>query len=338
MLKHNFPLIKYNTFGLECNVDTFIQVRTEEEALSILCKPSAAYKPLLVLGGGSNFLFLSDFNGTVLHPGIQGITLEAEADDHIVVSAGAGIAWDDFVEWSVGGGFGGLENLSFIPGTVGATPVQNIGAYGVEVKNVIEKVRAISLLNGTIREFNNGECQFGYRDSIFKNELKGKYLITKVYYRLSKKPVLNTGYGSLLEEVMKMGTPSIKTVRESVIKIRKSKLPDPGIIGNAGSFFRNPVVSNPIAENMKKYFPSIPLFTDPSGGTKLAAGWLIEQCGWKGKRFGEAGVHDKQALVLVNFGKATGMEIFDLSERIKISVFEKFGIELDREVEVIGIS
>jgi UDP-N-acetylmuramate dehydrogenase len=338
MLKHNFPLIKYNTFGLDCRVSTFISLKTEEEAVKLLSNPDLYSKPLLILGGGSNLLFLSYFNGTVLHPEIQGIALEGQTEDHVVVSAGAGKVWDDFVEWTVERGFGGLENLSFIPGTVGATPVQNIGAYGVEVRDTIEKVRAISLSDGTIREFNNGECQFGYRDSIFKNELKGKYLITKVYYRLSKKPVLNTGYGSLQEEARKLGTPSIKTVRESVIKIRKSKLPDPGIVGNAGSFFRNPVVSYEESKNLKKVYPGIPLFPNLSGEIKLAAGWLIEKCGWKGKRIGEAGVHDKQALVLVNYGKATGKEIFDLSEKIRISVFEKFGIELEREVEVIGIS
>ncbi len=336
MIKYNFPLKKYNTFGLECVANIFISVSTENEAITLFSNPYAISKPLFVLGGGSNLLFLSDFKGTIIHPEIQGIILEREADENVVVSAGAGIWWDNFVEWTVNNGYGGLENLSLIPGTVGASPVQNIGAYGVEVKDTIEKVRAISLSDGTIREFNNDECRFGYRNSIFKNDLKGKYLITMVFYRLCRNPVLNTRYGSLQEEVEQLGNPSIETVRKAVIKIRKSKLPDPEIIGNAGSFFRNPFVSNPIAENLKKDFPTIPFFADPSGRVKLAAGWLIEQCGWKGKRIRDAGVYKKQALVIVNHGNASGKDIYELSESIRESVYERFGIDMEREVEIIG--
>jgi UDP-N-acetylmuramate dehydrogenase len=335
MIRHNYSLKKYNTFGIDCSADTFITAATVDEVVKLISSSVSGSKPLFILGGGSNILFLSDYKGTILHPEIMGIKLEKETDKYAIVSAGAGIIWDKLVEWCVEMGFGGIENLSLIPGMVGATPVQNIGAYGVEVKETIEKVIAVSLTDATTRVFSNEECRFAYRDSIFKNELKGKYLITRVHFRLSKNPVLNTGYGSIKKEVEKLGKPSILTVRQAVIKIRKSKLPDPAIIGNAGSFFRNPVLNSIEAERLKKEFPEIPLFPDPCGGTKVAAGWMIEYCGWKGKRSGDAGVHERQALVLVNHGKASGSMIFGLSERIRQSVKEKFGIILEREVEII---
>jgi UDP-N-acetylmuramate dehydrogenase len=338
MILNNISLQKFNTFGLDYKAAVFISVDSEEEAAQTVKSGKEIRDQVLVLGWGSNILFISDFHGTIIQPAMTRIEIEEGHGDQIIISAGAGIIWDNLVEWTVNQGFGGLENLSLIPGTVGATPVQNIGAYCIEVKDKIEKVRAVSLADGTIREFNNDECHFGYRDSIFKNDLKGKYLITRVYYRLSKNPILNTGYGSLHEEVKKLGKLSIRTVREAVINIRKTKLPDPEVIGNAGSFFRNPIVSNTEAASLRKNNPAMPFYPDPSGEIKVAAGWLIEQCGWKGKRFGDAGVHDKQALVLVNYGKATGKEILDLSEKIKMSVFDKFGIKLEMEVEVIGIS
>ncbi len=338
MILKNVSLQKFNTYGLDYLADTYISFTTEDEVITLVRNSNAFPKPFFIIGGGSNLLFTLNFKGTLLHAGIEGIKVESTNSDYVIVSAGAGVVWDNFVEWTVNQGFGGLENLSLIPGMVGATPVQNIGAYGVEVKDTVEKVIAISIDDGTIREFSNDECRFRYRDSIFKNELKGKYLIIKVFYRLTKSPVLNTRYGSLQEEVERMGKPSVKTVREAVIKIRKSKLPDPEVIGNAGSFFKNPVVSKDKIESLKDNYPGIPFYQDPSGGIKLAAGWLIEQCGWKGKRIGDAGVYEKQSLVLVNYGNATGKEIFDLAEQIKSSVFEKFGIELEREVEVIGIS
>jgi UDP-N-acetylmuramate dehydrogenase len=269
---------------------------------------------------------------------MEGITLEGKKDNDVIVSAGAGEIWDKLVESTVNNGLGGIENLSLIPGHVGAVPVQNIGAYGAEVRNTIERVRAISLEDGSIREFTNEECRFGYRDSIFKGELKGKYLITRVYFKLSTKPKLCLEYGSLKEEINKLGSTSLGNVRNIVISTRQSKLPDPDQIGNAGSFFKNPVVNDSIVDDLKKRYPKLPVFKDHSGGSKLAAGWLIEQCGWKGKRIGDAGVHDKQALVIVNHGNATGKELFDLSEQIKKSVADKFGIILEREVEVIGIT
>jgi len=336
MIARDISLKSYNTFGLDYRADIFISVSSEEEAVELIRSGRGLPAPGLVLGGGSNLLFVSDFHGTIIHPSIKGIKIEEQKSGHVVVSAGAGLKWDSLVEWTVNQKYGGIENLSLIPGTVGASPVQNIGAYGVEVKDTIEKVRAISLADGSVREFSNSECRFVYRDSIFKNELKGKYLVTRVYYRLFRKPVLNTSYGSLQEEVEKIGVPSIKTVREAVLNIRKSKLPDPDVIGNAGSFFRNPVVSIPVAKSLKKDYPDIPLFADTFGEYKVSAGWLIEKCGWKGKRIGDAGVHDKQALVLVNYGNASGKEILSLSEKISGSVMEKFGINLEREVEVIG--
>jgi UDP-N-acetylmuramate dehydrogenase len=267
---------------------------------------------------------------------MQGISLEGKKGDEVIVSAGAGESWDKLVESTVNNGMGGLENLSLIPGLVGASPVQNIGAYGAEVCNTIEKVRAISIEDGSVREFARNECSFGYRDSIFKGELKGKYLITRVYFKLSTKPKLCLEYGSLKEEITKLGSTSLANVRKTVIRTRQSKLPDPAQIGNAGSFFKNPYVPESIVNKLTKKFPKIPVFRDSSGGTKLAAGWLVEQCGWKGKRIGDAGVHDRQALVLVNHGNATGPELFDLSEQIRNSVIEKFGIDLEREVEVIS--
>jgi UDP-N-acetylmuramate dehydrogenase len=336
MLLRNISLKNYNTFGLDYMADCFINFKSEAEAAEIINAIDRA-APLLVLGGGSNLLFLSDFPGTILHPEIKGIDTLEKNDDHIIISAGAGVIWDDLVAWCVENGFGGLENMSLIPGCVGASPVQNIGAYGVEVRESVIKVRAISLADGLPGEFSNSECLFGYRDSIFKGELKGKYLITRVFYRLSVRPQFNLGYGSLRDEALKLGPISLKTIREAVIKIRRSKLPDPSVTGNAGSFFRNPVISREKAEELKDEYPGIPLYNDPSGGLKVAAGWLIEQCGWKGKRNGDAGVHDKQALVIVNYGNATGEDIYNLSESVRTSVKNKFGIDLQREVEIAGV-
>jgi UDP-N-acetylmuramate dehydrogenase len=290
----------------------------------------------MVIGGGSNLLFTGDYPGTLLHSEIEGITVEETHPGHVIVSAGAGVSWDKFVEWCVYCGFGGIENLSLIPGSVGASAVQNIGAYGVEVKDTIVKVRAVSIETGLISEFNLQDCRFGYRNSIFKSEVKGKYLITKIYFRLTTNPMLNLSYGSLKEETVTPGGASLLSVRETIINIRRSKLPDPENIGSAGSFFKNPVVSKLEGESLKKNYNGMPVYEDISGGLKLAAGWLIDMCGWKGKRIGDAGVHDKQALVLVNYGKASGKDIYFLSEEIKKSVYEKFGVMLEREVEIVG--
>jgi UDP-N-acetylmuramate dehydrogenase len=332
-------LKKYNTFGLNYTADYVIHIRNEKEATKLFNGTLSWKKPLLIVGGGSNLLFTGDFKGTILFPDIRGVRVEhLDHDKGIVnVSAGAGVNWDDFVEWTVKNGFGGLENLSLIPGKVGASPVQNIGAYGVEVKELIIKVKTISINDGSTRIFNNKDCEFGYRNSIFKNSAKGKYLVTRVYFCLETKPQLNLKYESLKEEVIKLGGETLKNVRQAVINIRKSKLPDPEIIANAGSFFKNIVVEDSQAEHLKKEYPEMPLYEDRTGYKKLASGWLIDRCGWKGKRKGDAGVHDKQALVIINYGNATGKEIYELSEEIRKSVMQKFGVDMEREAEVIGV-
>jgi UDP-N-acetylmuramate dehydrogenase len=335
LINKNISLKNFNTFGLDYKAECLVRVRTEKEAIALFRGEISFRKPLLILGGGSNILFTGDFKGTILLPEFKGIRFEKTEGKSVVISAGSGIVWDKLVEWTVDKGLGGLENLSLIPGKVGAVPVQNIGAYGVEVRDSIIKVRTISVQDGSVRIFTNDECAFGYRTSIFKRREKGRYLVTRVWFRLSAEPELNINYGSLNEEIAKLGRTTLKNLRMAVINIRQSKLPDPEVNGNAGSFFKNPVVSRQLAEELKKKFPLIPCYADPSGGIKLAAGWMIEQCGWRGKRSGKAGVHEKQALVLVNTGGATGKEIFDLSETIKESVKEKFGVELEREVEVI---
>jgi UDP-N-acetylmuramate dehydrogenase len=338
MVYKNVSLKKFNTFGLDYKADYMVSIFTEAEATDFFKSNIPGAKPLLILGSGSNILFTSDFKGTILYPEIDGINIEENDKEQgiVIVSAGAGVNWDALVEWTVNKGFGGLENLSFIPGKVGAAPVQNIGAYGVEVKDRILKVRTLSTTDGTMRFFSNIECEFGYRNSVFKKSEKGKHLVTRVYFNLQINPHLNLEYESLKEEVNKLGSLNLKNVRQGVINIRRSKLPDPEITGNAGSFFKNPVILDKLANGLKNKYPGMPQYKDKNGFKKLAAGWLIEQCGWKGKRTGDAGVHDKQALVLINYGKASGKEIYDLSEQIKDSVFDKFGVNLEREVEVAG--
>jgi len=335
LICRNINLKPYNTFALDYLAGTMIHIRTEKEARILFRKELSWKNPLLILGGGSNLLFTENFIGTILHPEIGRIKIEEQKGEYVTISAGAGVKWDKLVEWCVDMGFSGIENLSGIPGNVGAVPVQNIGAYGIEAGDSITRIRTISISDGTLRIFSNAECNFRYRSSIFKTSEKGRYLVTRVYFRLAINHNPSLSYGSLKEEVCKIGRPTLKNIRTAVLKIRESKLPDPNVIGNAGSFFKNPVVSKTTAGKLLKAFPGIPIYEDPSGNKKLAAGWLTEQCGWKGKRFGDAGVHEKQALVLVNHGKATGKEIFELSEEIKKSIMKKFGIELEREVEVI---
>jgi len=336
MIYENISLKKYNTFGLNIRVDRFVTFKYEKNATHFFEHRMGSHINYLIVGSGSNLLFTGDYHGTIIHPEMEGISLEGRKGNTMVVSAGAGVNWDNLVETTVEKGFGGLENLSLIPGNVGAAPVQNIGAYGVEVKEVIEKVRAISMEDGSVKEFSNDQCRFRYRDSIFKGELRGRYLITRVYFRLSSSPKLSLEYGSLKDEINKLGSTSLENIRKIVINARRSKLPDPEQIFNAGSFFKNPVVEISVADDLMTRYPKIPVFKDKTGGIKLAAGWLIEQCGWKGKRIGDAGIHDRQALIIVNHGNATGKELFDLSEKVKKSVAERFGIILEREVEVIG--
>ncbi len=335
MIYERISLKKFNTFGINVRADHLASFKLEDNAVHFFRRNMGTEQNYLVLGGGSNILFTGDFHGTIIHPEMEGIIMEGKKEADIIISAGAGVRWDSLVESTVNNGLGGLENLSLIPGCVGAVAVQNIGAYGVEVKDVIEKVRAISLFDGSIREFTNSECKFGYRDSVFKHELKGKYLITKILFRLSTRPKLCLEYGSLKDELSKLGSTSLANIRKIVISTRQAKLPDPEQIGNAGSFFKNPLVSESVMGGIQKKYPKLPVFRDRSGGVKIPAGWLIEQCGWKGKRIGDAGIHEKQALVIVNHGNATGRDLFDLSEKVRKSVADAFGIDLEREVEVI---
>lgn len=335
MIYKNISLKPYNTFGLDYKAEVLAVVKSENELKSLISEKELFDKPFFILGGGSNLLLTQDFQGGFIHPKFEGINVEEINNEYVVVSSGSGVIWDDLVEWCVKKEFAGLENLSLIPGLVGASPVQNIGAYGVEAKDTIEKVQAINLLDGSVVEFSNNDCRFAYRYSIFKDVLKGKYIVSRVYFKLSVSPVLNTEYGALNEEAQRLGGLTLKNIRQAVVNIRQSKLPDPAILGNAGSFFKNPIVDSSIAEEIKSKYSKVPLYPDPSGKIKLAAGWLIEQSGWKGKRIGQTGVHEKQALVIVNYGGATGPEIFELSEKVKHSVFEIFGILLEREVEVL---
>ena len=274
MLSRNVSLKKYNTFSLNYRSEIFYSVSSEKEATEVIRDTISPKNPILILGGGSNLLFTGDYKGTIIHPEISGINIEETHPDYVIVSAGAGVGWDSFAEWTVDNGFGGIENLSLIPGTVGAAPVQNIGAYGVEVKDTIDKVRAVSVEDASVREFRNSECMFGYRSSIFKTELKGRYLITRVYFKLATKPSLNLNYGSLANEVSKLGGATLKNVRDSVINIRRNKLPDPEITGNAGSFFKNPVVDFTTAEILRKRYPQLPCYKDAirrnQAGSRLA--------------------------------------------------------------------
>jgi UDP-N-acetylmuramate dehydrogenase len=334
----NIPLNNYNTFRLGYKADCLVRVKTEREAVAFMRKNFSWKDPLLIIGDGSNILFTNDFRGTILKPELKGIRIEKSSGSEVIVSAGAGVKWDNLVKWTVEKGLCGFENLSLIPGQTGAAAVQNIGAYGTEIKETILKVRSISTQDGSVRIFDRDECNFGYRSSVFKTTEKGKFLVTRVWFRLSNDKRFKIDYGSVREEINKLGEINLANIRQAVINIRRNKLPDPDITGNAGSFFKNPVVSVEKAADLKKLFPGMPCYEQNSSDVKLAAGWLIEQCGWKGRSIGNAGVHEKQALVLINHGSASGDEIFTLSEMIKNSVKNKFDIELEREVEVIGKS
>uniref|UniRef100_UPI0032170B44 UDP-N-acetylmuramate dehydrogenase n=1 Tax=uncultured Draconibacterium sp. TaxID=1573823 RepID=UPI0032170B44 len=332
----NYSLKEHNTFGIDSRAKYFFEF-TEPEDLEEFLNSNKSWKEekLIVLGEGSNILFLDNFDGLVIHPKVPGITSVYEDRHHEWLEVGAGEVWDEFVQHAVAYELGGVENLSLIPGTVGAAPVQNIGAYGQEVCSRIEKVKGFDLEKGTMVEYAGNACQFEYRNSIFKNYLKNKYIITSVIFKLDKFPEYNLNYGQLEEKVKEKGEVNLQTIRQSVIEIRSSKLPDVKDLGNAGSFFKNPVVAAEVAEKLQNEFAGIPVYPGGEGKMKLAAGWLIEQAGWKGKREGDAGVHEDQALVLVNHGNASGRDIYNFSEQIKQSVFEKFGVELSREVNCI---
>lgn len=325
-----------NTFSVEAFSDSFINLKSEDELLELIRSDILSGKNVMILGGGSNILFTKDFNGTIIHPVMNSITARDIDDNNVLVSCDAGVEWDKFVEYCVKNNYGGVENLSNIPGNIGAAPIQNIGAYGVEVKDCIESVRAINLEDGTIRVFDNKECEFSYRWSIFKGEQRGRYLISSVVFKLSRNSKnFKLSYGSVMERVMEKGRPSLMTIRDTIIEIRKDKLPDPATLGNAGSFFKNPLVTASHFSSLLERYPDIPSYPTETEKIKIPAAWLIEKCGWKGFRQGDAGVHNKQALVLVNFGGASGRDIFKLSEKIIESVSKKFNIQLEREVNVI---
>lgn len=333
----NYPLRPLNTFHIDANARYFTAVSTIDEAREVLSSERFRSMPRLILGGGSNILFTRDFNGIVIRNELKGIQLVREDADHYYVKAGAGENWHLFVMHCIENNYAGVENLSLIPGNVGAGPMQNIGAYGVELKDVFHELEALNMQTLSLETFSNAACRFGYRESVFKREAKDQYIITSVTFRLNKRPVFNTNYGAIEKELeaMRVQALSIRAISQAVINIRSSKLPDPAKIGNAGSFFKNPVVSIEKYESLKQQFPGIVAYPSSPTEMKLAAGWLIEQCGWKGQTYGDAGVHKLQALVLVNYGNAEGREIYNLSQRILDSVYEKFGVELEREVNIV---
>jgi UDP-N-acetylmuramate dehydrogenase len=338
-LQTNAQLKRLNTFGIQAEAPYLASGSNITEVQEILEFKDKNNIPLLILGGGSNILFTKNPHYLVLLNRFRGIELLDDAgDDHILLKVAAGENWHEFVVYCIKNNLGGLENLSLIPGNVGASPMQNIGAYGVEIKDCFHSLEAIRLSDGTIKTFNAIECNFGYRESVFKNEEKNKWLIVSVIFKLSRKNhILHTGYGAILSELEQAGIkhPGIADISEAVIRIRKSKLPDPAQIGNAGSFFKNPVVSKQTFETIRDTFPDVVAY--PAGNTefKLAAGWLIEKAGWKGYREGDAGVHQKQALVLVNYGNASGQEIVNLSTKIIDDIQLKFNVLLEREVNII---
>lgn len=327
----NHSLLSHNTFGINANARHYVEYSSEEELATII-RNIHPEEQILHIGGGSNLLFTKDFEGTILHSAIRGIEVVDETDNTVLVRVGAGEVWDDFVAYSVSKGWGGVENLSLIPGEVGASAVQNIGAYGAEAKDVIVLVEAVELRSGQKRIFGNAECAYAYRQSIFKNELRGAYAITYVTYCLQKQPKLNLSYGGLSKIEPLPAT--ISEVRQAIIDTRNAKLPDPKVQGNAGSFFMNPVVSHDVFESIQKDYPDMP-FYEVQGGVKIPAGWMIDQCGWKGKSLGRAGVHSKQALVLVNLGGATSEEIIHLCNVICQDVKQKFGVDIHPEVNFI---
>lgn len=335
LISENVLLRPYNTFGIAAQARYFAAFTTVDELKELLVQFKD--QPGMILGGGSNVLFTKDFDGVILKNELKGISVVGEDDDFIYVKAGAGESWHGFVMENIKHNRAGLENLSLIPGNVGASPMQNIGAYGVEIRDTFYSLEALHLQDGIVVTFNNEDCAFGYRESVFKHKYKGQFAILSVTYKLRKHPTFNTSYGAIEAELKQMGVQelSIQAISQAVINIRSSKLPDPAKIGNAGSFFKNPTVDAATYERLKAAFPNVVAYPVDGGLFKLAAGWLIEQAGWKGFREGDAGVHVMQALVLVNYGGAKGGDIYALSQKILDSVQEKFGVLLEREVNII---
>lgn len=334
-IEENYSLEQHNTFHLPVKTRWFMEYDNEDDLTRILRDEYFQECRSLHIGSGSNLLFISDFNGIILHSNIRGIEKMSETDDFVLLRIGAAEAWDNVVAYAVEQGLGGIENLSLIPGEMGAAAVQNIGAYGVELKDVVENVEAFNQLTFERKVFSNDECSYGYRTSRFKDEQKDPYLITYVTIRLQKNPQFKLCYGNLEHELSGKNEITLKAIRDAVIKIRREKLPDPEVCGNAGSFFMNPVVESDKFETLKTKYPEMPAYPSADGKTKLAAGWLIEQCGFKGKTHGAVGVYEKQALVLVNLGDAQGYEIALVAESIRTAVQDRFGVELMPEVKYV---
>lgn len=341
-MKHytDYSLKSLHTFGMDVRTAHFVEYTSVDELEALLVRMQSEWEtlPWLHMGGGSNLLFTSDYyQGVILHSAIKGWQVVDEDEECVHLRVGAGVVWDELVAYTVAQGWGGMENLSLIPGEVGASAVQNIGAYGMEAKDLIETVDTIEIATGTSRTFACEECGYAYRQSVFKSELKGKFVVTHVTYRLQKNPVFHLDYGNIRAELERMGEGiSLDTIRRAVIRIRESKLPDPQVTGNAGSFFMNPIVPRAVMEHIREAYPQMPFYEVDTERVKIPAGWMIEQCGWKGRALGRAAVHDKQALVLVNLGGATGLEIIALSDAVRHDVKEKFGVDIHPEVNFIG--
>lgn len=333
----NISLKPFNTFGINVSARYFTAFQTEAQLQDIITSPLFQNNKHLILGGGSNVLFTKDVDGIVLKNEIEGIEVISEDDDHVYIKAGAGVNWHQFVLYCIYREYAGIENLALIPGSIGAAPIQNIGAYGVEIKDVFQSLEAIHIHQKEKIVLSKNDCAFGYRESVFKQKYKGEFIITAVVFKLNKKPNYNITYGAISHELENMGIKelNIKAIAQAVMNIRNSKLPDPAVMGNAGSFFKNPEISLDKFNELKKVYPSLSGFNTSNQQVKIAAGWLIEQTGWKGFRDGDAGCYEKQALVLVNYGQASGLDIFRLSEKIIYAVQEKFDITLYREVNVI---
>jgi len=336
-IRHNISLKKYNTFGIEAFASHFVEITTIQRLKEVL--QQKGYPKKLVLSGGSNMLITNDLNALVMHINIKGITILSEDENHVILEVMAGENWHELVIWTINHDYGGLENLSLIPGNVGTSPIQNIGAYGVELKDCFESCEAMDVSTQQLITFTKSDCQFGYRDSIFKNSGKGKYIITSVNLKLNKPPHrLNTSYGAIETELKenKIDKPTIRDVSKSVVAIRQKKLPDPIKLGNSGSFFKNPVITKEKFITFLENNPEAPFYQISETTYKIPAAWLIEQCGFKGKRFGDAGVHKNQALVLVNYGGASGQELLLLATKIQDAVLTRFGIEINPEVNIIS--
>ena len=331
-IQQNISLKQYNTFGIDTNANRFVAVGSLSELKSILVDE----KDIFLLGGGSNMLLTKNIEALVIHLNLKGIVVNDTEKDVVYVTAEAGENWHDFVLWCISQNYGGLENLSLIPGNIGTSPIQNIGAYGVEIKDTFQQLEALEIATGKIKTFTHSDCKFGYRNSVFKNELKGKYIITNVTFKLTKNNhQINISYGDIKNHLKDIEHPTLKDISDAVISIRQQKLPDPKEIGNSGSFFKNPVIGSVLFNSLQNKHAKMPHYVVSENEIKIPAGWLIEQCGFKGQRFGDAGVHSKQALVLVNYGNASGQDIYDLAQNIRQKVKDTFGISLEIEVNII---